>query len=196
MRQCLCVRQLWTCWASTLHTGLWPQQEIIFVWTIEGAYLLNDSIETGCHCHSYFSLCSPDLAAAYFDVIAHATEDVGVSVRKRAVKVRAELIEEVRLVSTSSCIFPGPRVCSDVQVLWDICVHCPGFDRCTEAVAHIMARAADTEETVRRLATALCGGLWFGADAGRSMSHLYCRGHLVALLLCNLPACALVVGPC
>jgi hypothetical protein len=42
-----------------------------------------------------------------------------------------------------------------------------------------MARAADTEDSVRRLATALCGGLWFGADAGKRREGVQ---HRVVLL--------------
>ncbi|KAF5830563.1 hypothetical protein DUNSADRAFT_14347 [Dunaliella salina] len=90
---------------------------------------------------------SPELAMTYFDLIGRASNDAGLSVRKRAVKV-----------------------------LWDCCVHCgsaaaptgayldagaPAFTRACEAVSLIMARAADPEDSMRKLATGLCAGLLF-----------------------------------
>jgi hypothetical protein len=47
------------------------------------------------------------------------------------------------------------------QMLWDCCVHCPGFPAASQAVALILQCAADGEESVRKLATQLCGGMWF-----------------------------------
>lgn len=54
-----------------------------------------------------------------------------------------------------------PHTLVTVQVLWDCCVNCPAFPYATQAVALILRRALDTEESVRKLAMQLCGALWF-----------------------------------
>ncbi|KAI8475824.1 MAG: hypothetical protein J3K34DRAFT_517001 [Monoraphidium minutum] len=74
----------------------------------------------------------PGLAEDYFDVLAEASTDNGVSVRKRAVKA-----------------------------LWECCARCPGFTRRTGAVVAILQCVADAEESMRTLVTRLCADMWF-----------------------------------
>eukprot|EP00775_Hariotina_reticulata_P010526 gene10526-10686_t len=74
---------------------------------------------------------NPSLAGDYFDVLAQATHDPGISVRKRAIKS-----------------------------LWDCCT-CPGFSRGADAVVAVLQRAADPEDSMRGLVTKICGEMWF-----------------------------------
>ncbi|GIM15780.1 hypothetical protein Vretimale_18490 [Volvox reticuliferus] len=75
---------------------------------------------------------STDLAAQFYDVLANAAIDTGLTVRKRA-----------------------------VRLLWECCVRCPEFERRIEALLLIVSRVTDTEDTMRSLVNKICAEIWF-----------------------------------
>ncbi|GIL54451.1 hypothetical protein Vafri_9964 [Volvox africanus] len=75
---------------------------------------------------------SADLAAQFYDVLASAAIDAGLTVRKRA-----------------------------VRLLWECCVRCPEFERRIEAMLLIVSRVTDTEDTMRTLINKICAEVWF-----------------------------------
>ena len=77
---------------------------------------------------------SQDLALAYFDILAKAVRDLGTSVRKRA-----------------------------INIMWESCIQCPGFQRATEACVHILGRISDSEESIQKLVSKIFHSLWFSS---------------------------------
>ncbi|GLI61512.1 hypothetical protein VaNZ11_003892 [Volvox africanus] len=75
---------------------------------------------------------SADVAAQFYDVLASAAIDAGLTVRKRA-----------------------------VRLLWECCVRCPEFERRIEAMLLIVSRVTDTEDTMRSLINKICAEVWF-----------------------------------
>ena len=78
-----------------------------------------------------------DLALTYFDVLAKAVRDPGLSVRKRA-----------------------------VNIMWESCIKQPGFSRATEACVHLLSRATDPEDSIQKLVTRVFHSLWFSPMSG------------------------------
>ncbi|GFR50992.1 hypothetical protein Agub_g13318, partial [Astrephomene gubernaculifera] len=72
------------------------------------------------------------LASQYYDVLVRASEDAGLTVRKRG-----------------------------IRLLWECCVRCPDFSRRGDALMRIVQRATDQEETMRALVTKICSEIWF-----------------------------------
>ncbi|KAG2502251.1 hypothetical protein HYH03_000737 [Edaphochlamys debaryana] len=75
---------------------------------------------------------SSELAVQYYDILVRASEDTGLTVRKRAIKL-----------------------------LWECCVRCPDFKHRSDALMRIVSRATDPEDTMRAAVTKICAEIWF-----------------------------------
>ncbi len=132
---------------------------------------------------------SPDVAAAYFQHIVQATLDVGVSVRKRAVRILWDCCIRCSPAAVGAvCVrqrLHMPLDPPDYMLMYVeaatviLAISGParsreGFEHSLGACVALLQRADDAEESIRDMVSRVFHGLWFAAGAQTNLRPASC----------------------